>query len=125
VTSLEVDPERLYEDVYCKPGQSGNQIKLHKAQLASDRASCHAATTTQVRLALNIAAFWLIHTLRAATPAGHALEKAEFTTLRLRLLNIAARVIEHASRIRVQLPSSCPDQGLLRQSMLSLTPSAA
>jgi hypothetical protein len=125
VTSLEGDPERLYEGVYCQRGQAENLIKLHKAQLASDRTSCHAATANQVRLTLHTAAFWLMHTLRAAIPAGHTLAKAEFTTLRLRLLKIAARVIEHASRIRVHLPASCPDQGLLRQVMLSLTPSTA
>ena len=37
VTSLEGDPEQLYEGVYCQRGQMENLIKLHKAQLASDR----------------------------------------------------------------------------------------
>ncbi len=41
VTSLEGDAERLYEGVYCQRGQAENLIKLHKAQLASDRTSCH------------------------------------------------------------------------------------
>jgi Transposase DDE domain group 1 len=50
VTSLEGDPRHLYEDVYCKRGQMENLIKLHKAQLASDRTSCHSATANQVRL---------------------------------------------------------------------------
>src|SRR4051794_32746123 len=31
-------------------GQAENLIKQHKAQLASDRMSCHSATTNQVRL---------------------------------------------------------------------------
>jgi hypothetical protein len=35
--------------------------KLHKAQLASDRISCHSATANQVRLVLHTAAFWLMH----------------------------------------------------------------
>ena len=122
VTSLEGVAERHYEGVYCQRGQAENLIKLHKAQLASDRTSCHAATANQVRLTLHTAAFWLMHTLRAAIPAGHALAKAEFNTLRLRLLKIAASVVEHASRIRVHLPASCPDKALLRQVVLSLTP---
>ena len=122
VTSLEGDAERLYEGVYCQRGQAENLIKLHKAQLASDRTSCHAATANQVRLTLHTAAFWLMHTLRAAIPSGHALAKAEFNTLRLRLLKIAARVVEHGSRIRVRLPSSCPDAFLFRQIVLGLTP---
>ena len=122
VTSLDGDAERLYEGVYCQRGQAENLIKLHKAQLASDRTSCHAATANQVRLTLHTAAFWLMHTLRAAIPSGHALAKAEFNTLRLRLLKIAARVVEHGSRIRVRLPSSCPDAFLFRKIVLGLTP---
>lgn len=56
VTSLDGDPERLYEGVYCQRGQAENLIKLHKAQLASDRTSCHSATANQVRLMLHVMA---------------------------------------------------------------------
>jgi hypothetical protein len=125
VTTLEGDAERLYEGVYCQRGQAENLIKLHKAQLASDRTSCHSATANQVRLALHTAAFWLMHTVRAAIPEGHALAKAEFTTLRLRVLKIAIRVVEHASRIRAHLPTSMPDKALFRQIALGLTPSTS
>ena len=123
VTSLEGDPELLYEGVYCQRGQAENLIKLHKAQLASDRTSCQSATANQVRLTLHTAAFWLMHTVRAAIPQGHALAKAEFNTIRLRLLKIAARVIEHAHRIRVHLPSSYPEKILFRALALGLSPS--
>jgi len=123
VTSLDGDAERLYEGVYCQRGQAENLIKLHKAQLASDRTSCHSATANQVRLTLHTAAFWLMHTVRAAIPQGHALAKAEFNTLRLRLLKIAARVIEHGRRIRVHLPTSCVEKTLFRQIALGLSPS--
>ena len=57
VTSLEGDAERLYEGVYCQRGQAENLIELHKAQLASDRSSCHSATANQIRLILSTAAF--------------------------------------------------------------------
>ena len=59
VTSLAGDPQYLYDAVYCQRGQMENLIKLHKAQLASDRTSCHSATANQVRLVLHTAAFWL------------------------------------------------------------------
>ena len=49
VTSLEGDPQHLYEDVYCMRGQTENLIKIHKAQLASDRTSCHSATPALFR----------------------------------------------------------------------------
>ena len=123
VTSLDGDPERLYEGVYCQRGQAENLIKLHKAQLASDRTSCHSATANQVRLTLHTAAFWLMHTVRAAIPEGHALARAEFHTIRLRLLKIAVRVVEHASRIRAHLPSSTPEKTLFRSLALGLSPS--
>ena len=123
VTSLEGDAERLYEGVYCQRGQAENLIKLHKAQLASDRTSCHSATANQVRLTLHTAAFWLMHTVRAAIPEGHALAKAEFDTIRLRLLKIAARVVEYGQRIRVHLPSSCVERALFRHLALGLSPS--
>jgi hypothetical protein len=86
-----------------------NLIKLHKAQLASDRMSCHSATANQVRLVLHTAAFWLMHGVRAAIPPTNPLAKCEFATIRERLIKIGARVIEHIARIRVQLPASCPE----------------
>ena len=109
VTSLTGNAELLYEGVYCQRGQAENLIKLHKAQLASDRTSCPSATANQVRIVLHTAAFWLLHTVRAAVPKTSALAKAEFATIRARLIKIAARVIEYGARVRVVLPSSCPE----------------
>src|SRR6266849_3835439 len=57
-------------------------IKLHKAQLASDRMSCHSATANQVRLALHTAAYWLMLAVRDAIPQTEPLAKAEFATIR-------------------------------------------
>ena len=108
VTSLKGSAQHLYENVYCQRGQMENLIKLHKAQLASDRMSCHSATANQVRLVLHTAAFWLMHGVRAAIPRTSPLATAEFATLRDRLIKIGARVIEHIARIRIQLPTSCP-----------------
>jgi len=114
VTSLTGPAEYLYETVYCARGQAENFIKLHKAQLASDRTSCRDPKANQFRLILHTAAYWLLHTLRAAAPKRSAAAKAEFQTLRLRLLKIAARVIEGAARIRVWLPTACPDASLFK-----------
>jgi Transposase DDE domain group 1 len=123
VTSLKGSAQHLYENVYCQRGQMENLIKLHKAQLASDRMSCHSATANQVRLALHTAAFWLMHGVRAAIPKAHPLARAEFATLRERLIKIAARVIEHVARVRIQLPTSCPEGALFRAVALGLLPS--
>jgi len=123
VTSLDGTARYLYEDVYCQRGQMENLIKLHKAQLASDRMSCHSATANQVRLVLHTAAFWLMHGVRAAIPQTSPLAKAEFTTIRQRLIKIGARVIEHIARIRIHLPTSCPERALFRAVALRLMPS--
>ena len=123
VTSLKGSAQHLYENVYCQRGQMENLIKLHKAQLASDRMSCHSATANQVRLALHTAAFWLMHGVRAAIPRTSPLASAEFATIRERLIKIGARVIEHIARIRIQLPTSCTQGALFRAVALGLMPS--
>ena len=50
------------------------------------------------------------------------LAKAEFTTLRQRLLKIAARVIETASRVRVAFAATCPEAALFRGLVRALQP---
>lgn len=112
VTDLAARPKRLYERLYCARGQMENLIKAHKTHLASDRTSCHSAHANQFRLILHSAAYWLLHTLRAAAPRRSFWRTAQFDTIRLRLLKLAARVVEKASCIRVALPCACPDQAV-------------
>jgi hypothetical protein len=114
--------EWLYAGLYCQRGQAENLIKLHKAQLASDRTSCRAATANQMRLVLHTAAYWLVLAVREAIPKAHALATAEFATIRLRLLKIAVRVTETASRVRLAFAAACPDAALFRQLAAALRP---
>ncbi|MDE2185077.1 MAG: IS1380 family transposase [Alphaproteobacteria bacterium] len=114
VTSLKAGAKHLYEVIYCARGNAENFIKLHKSQLSSDRTSCRDPRANQFRLILHTAAYWLLLSLRNAVPAGSPLAAGEFTTLRLRLLKIAARIVEGAARIRVFLPSACPDRAVFR-----------
>jgi hypothetical protein len=114
VTSLQREDRHLYEDIYCRRGQAENLIKMHKVQLASDRTSCQSPVANQVRLVLHSAAYWLMLSLRDAVPAANPLAKAEFTTLRQRLIKLGARVVEKASRIRIHFASACPDAALVR-----------
>lgn len=67
-----------------------------------------------MRLILHTAAYWLLHTLRDDAPKLSLWRTAEFATLRLRLIKLAARVIEGAARIRVCLPAACPDATIFR-----------
>ena len=106
--------EFIYDTLYCARGQAENLIKLHKAQLASDRTSCRKPLANQMRLILHTAAYWLILTLRDAIPKTHPLATAEFTTLRLRLLKLATRVSEKISRIRIAFAANHPQADLIR-----------
>ncbi len=114
VTNVERgSPEWLYDTLYCARGQAENLIKLHKTQLASDRTSCRDPLANQVRLVLHTGAYWLMLTLRDAIPHPQPLACAEFTTLRLRLLKLAARVIETASRVRISFAAACPEADVI------------
>ena len=104
--------EWLYETLYCARGQAENLIKLHKTQLASDRTSCRSPLANQVRIILHTAAYWLMLKLRDAIPRPQPLANAEFTTLRLRLIKIAARIMETASRVRVAFAAAHPEADL-------------
>jgi len=114
VTSLKAGAKHLYQVVYCARGNAENFIKLHKSQLASDRTSCRDPKANQFRLILHTCAYWLLLSMRNAVPARSPLAVGEFATLRLRLLKIAARVVEGAARIRIFLPSACPDSEVFR-----------
>ena len=115
VTNVEYGAaEWIYDALYCARGQTENLIKLHKTQLASDRTSCRSAIANQVRLVLHTAAYWLMLTVRDAIPKPRDLAKAEFSTLRLRLIKIAARVIETATRVRLAFAAGCPEADLFR-----------
>ena len=114
--------EWLYDSLYCARGQAENLIKLHKSQLASDRTSCRSALANQVRLVLHTAAYWLMLTVRDAIPKPQPLALAEFATLRARLLKIAARITETASRVRIAFAAACPEADLFRNIARSLQP---
>jgi len=123
VTSVETgSAEHIYETLYCARGQAEHLIKLHKAQLASDRTSCRSPLANQMRLILHTAAYWLMLTVRDTLPRGHTLATAEFTTIRLRLLKLGARVIEMASRVRLAFAAACPEASLIRHMAAALMP---
>ena len=85
-----------------------------KTHLAADRISCSKATATQFRLFLHAGAYWLMWGLRASMPKRSFWRVAQFDTLRLRLIKIAARVVEMKTMIKVHLPTACPVQDILR-----------
>ena len=101
--------EWLCDTLYCARGQAENLIKLHNTQLASDRTSCRSPLANQVRLVLHTGACWLMLKLREKP---QPLASAEFATLRMRLLKIAARITEMATRVRIAFAAACPEAEL-------------
>jgi hypothetical protein len=118
-------PEWLYASLYCARGQAENLIKKHKSQLASDRTSCRSPLANQMRLVLHTAAYWLMRSIADAIPKPQPLANVEVSTIRARLLKIAVRVHETATRVRLAFAANCPDavlfRGLLRGFLLHPT----
>jgi hypothetical protein len=104
----------LYESLYCARGQAENLIKRHKSQLASGRTSCRSPLANQMRLVLHTAAYWLMLAISNAIPQPQPLASGEFVTIRLRLLKIAVRIRETASRVRLAFAANCADAALFR-----------
>ncbi len=118
VTNLKKpNARKVYEDDYCRRGQAENHIKSWKTHLAADRTSCTKATANQLRLFLHAGSYWIMWGLRVSMPKKSMWRVAQFDTLRLRLIKIAARVVEMKTMIRVHLPTSCPGQQVIRYAL--------
>ncbi len=65
-----------------------------------------------MRLVLHTGAFWLMLGLRDAIPKPQPLARAEFNTLRMRLIKISARIAETATRVRIALAAAHPEAAL-------------
>jgi hypothetical protein len=105
-------PKKLYQGLYCARGQAENHIKAWKNHLAADRTSCHQAEANQFRLFLHAGAYWLLWSMRRLMPKSSTWRVMQFDTLRLRLIKLAARVVELKTQIKIHLPSSAPDQAI-------------
>ena len=67
-----------------------------------------------MRLLLHAAASRLMWTVREALPQADAIRIAEFASIRLRLIKVAARVVETATRIRIAFASALLDAAQFR-----------
>lgn len=109
ISSLEGFPADLIYHAYCERGQCENLIKDLKNALRADRLSCSSFRANFFRLLLHAAAYRLLYALRQQiAPISVELGRAQFDTLRLRLLKVAAWVTQSARRILVRLPKAFP-----------------
>ena len=116
VTSLpEFAPALLYH-AYCERGQCENFIKDFKNALQADRLSCSTFAANFFRLLEHAAAYVVFHALRThVAPLAPQLGRAQFDTLRLQLLKVAALVSQSTRRLLVRLPSAFPLARVFRQ----------
>ncbi len=110
VTSLGAErwpaPE-LYEQFYCARGEMENRIK-EQLSLFSDRMSTETMRANQLRLYFSSLAYVLVAALRRLGLAGTEWATAQVTTIRLRLLKLAAQVRVTARRIWIRYSRSYP-----------------
>jgi len=109
ISSLQGFPADLLYRAYCERGQCENLIKDLKNALQADRLSCSSFRANFFRLLLHAAAYRLLHALRQQiAPQSAVLGRAQFDTLRLRFLKVAAWVTQSARRILIRLPKAFP-----------------
>ena len=122
VTNLSEDPQTLYDDVYCARGEMENRIKEQQLGLFADRTSCHEWWANQFRLLLSSAAYVLVEAIRRIGLKQTILEKAQVSTIRLKLFKIGAVIIRNTRRIKFLLSSAYPNQALFFQVAEKLCP---
>jgi hypothetical protein len=120
VTSIRNRSAQFIYKFYCDRGRMEGFIKEHKNHLKSDRTSCSSFEANQFRVFLHSAAYVILHALREKALRKTELANATFETIRLRILKVAARVRERATKIDLHLPTSYPFKELMRRIVLNL-----
>ena len=95
MTSLpakQYDGRSLYEKLYCARGEMENRIKEQQLMLFADRTSANDMRANQIRLYLSSIAYVLLSAMRRIGLAGTSLQRAQCSTIRLKLLKIGALV---------------------------------
>ena len=117
VTNLNAEDwpaQRLYEELYCERGEMENRIK-EQLSLFAGRVSAETMRANQLRVYFAAAAYVLMHGLRRLGLKGTELERAQATTIRLRLLKIGAQIRITVRKVWLSMASSYPLQRLFGQ----------
>jgi len=111
VTSLskeQYDGRSLYEDLYCARGKMENRIKEQQLMLFADRTSADDMRANQIRLYLSSIAYVLLSAMRRIGLADTSFERAQCSTIRLKLLKIGALVRITVRKIWISFSQSYP-----------------
>jgi hypothetical protein len=125
VSNLPGNARGLYEVLYCARGEMENRIKEQQGMLFAGRVSCHDFLANQFRVLLSAAAYVLVEAVRRLGLAGTVMERAQVSTIRLRLFKVAGLVVTSTRRVYVRMASGYPLQGLFALVLQRLSGAAA
>ena len=127
VTNLSAEDwpaQPLYEALYCERGEMENRIK-EQLSLFAHRVSAETMRANQLRVSFAGVAYVLMHGLRRLGLKGTELERAQATTIRLRLMKIGARIRITVRKVWLSMASGYPLQRLFAQVYANLHPAVA
>ena len=108
VTNLSGRGKVLYEKVYCARGRMENLIKDLELYTRSDKTACTRWEANQLRLFLQMGAYWLLHSVQLVAPRKSRWRGATFETIRCVFVKIACRVEELRTRIKLSFTTNLP-----------------
>jgi Transposase DDE domain group 1 len=112
----------VYETVYCARGEMENRIKEQQMGLFADRTSTATMRGNQLRLYFSSIAYILMHDLRRLALKGTDLERAQCTTIRLKLLKIGAQIHLSVRRVWIRMAAGYPYKEVFQQALDNLQP---
>jgi hypothetical protein len=110
----------LYEALYCGRGEMENRIKEQQLGMFADRTSTATMRANQLRLYFSSIAYILMHDLRRIALKGTDLERAQCTTIRLKLLKIGAQVHVTVRRVWIRMAAGYPYKDVFQQAFDNL-----
>lgn len=110
----------LYETGYCGRGEMENRIKEQQLGMFADRTSTATMRGNQLRLYFSSIAYILMHDLRRLALKGTDLERAQCTTIRLKLLKIGAQIHVTVRRVWIRMSAGYPYKEAFQQAFDNL-----
>lgn len=98
----------VYEAMYCQRGEMENRIKEQQLGLFADRTSTATMRANQLRLYFSSIAYVLMHDFRRLALKDTELERAQCTTIRLKLLKIGAQIQVTVRRVWIRMAAGYP-----------------
>jgi hypothetical protein len=110
----------LYETLYCARGEMENRIKEQQLGLFADRTSTATMRGNQLRLYFSSIGYILMYDLRRLALKDTDLERAQCTTIRLKLLKIGAQIQVTVRRVWLRMAAGYPYKDVFQQAFDNL-----